>query len=388
MKILMLGHQNRNYGTYWRLFFLARGLQKLGHDVTVATVSLSSRWKAEVETVDGVTIWQGPNLLHDLPGQGTGPLDILGRIELIKYHHYDVVHGFEFQPNVRWPMYQAMKNKKTLVLSDWCDWYSEAGLGPTWGKVPGVKHCIRWQEDRIREKVHGVTVISHLLEKRVQQLINNQNKILYLPGGAPVDVIKKEDKQKCRSQWEIAQDKKVVAFVGSNQGDLDLLVKAFILVAAKQPQSLLMIIGPANKEAMALLRSAQLQNRVVVTGKFKYEDLSSLMGCADVFALPLRDTIGNRARWPNKLGEYLSAGRPVVASDAGEPGYFFHDHDIGQTVENSEQAFATAINYYFDHPLQLASLGEKCRQVAEQVLAWDKLSVELYQFYKKMLNMI
>jgi len=386
MNILMLGHQYRNYGTYWRIWFLARGLVKLGHQVTLATVSPRSKWHPRITEEDGVTIWEGPDFLHDLPGQGTGPLDIAGRKKLIRLNRYDVIHGFEFYPNVRFPMQMGLRQRKPIVISDWCDWYSQAGLGPKWGKVPGIKAFIARQEDKLRTQVHGVTVISHLLEERSKQLAKDPDNVLYLPGGAPVDVIHSEDKTASRSRWGIDRGKKVVGFVGTNQEDLDILVEAFIKLALRDSRCLLYLIGPDNAKANSLLKKYGLQDRIKVVGKFQYEDLSTMMGCCDVFALPLRATVGNAARWPNKIGEYLSAARPVVASNVGEMKWFFKDHQVGTTCSNAPEAFAEALTIYLENDALARRTGEEAREIAEKVLAWDTLSGRLESFYEKIME--
>ncbi len=385
VKILLLGHQKRFYGTYWRLKFLARGLVKLKHDVTLAAVSCDARWISHSLQEEGVDIWEGPNLLHDLPGQGTGPLDILGRIKLISQNKFDVIHGFEFFPNIRIPIRLTNSRKKTVVLSDWCDWYSRGGLGPRWGRYPWVKKMISRQEDNVRIKSHGVTVISQKLKERTLRLGISQDKILYLPGGAPVDIIRVEDKKKARRRWKIDPQAKVIVFMGTNQADLDILLEAFAIVAKKEVQSLLLLAGPKNKKMRRQAYELGIEKNIIETDIFKYSDLSSILACADVCALPMRDTEGNQARWPNKIGEYMAAGRPIVTSAVGEMKYLFKEYPMGIAVEQDARQFAKALIVLLLDSAKNREMGKVARKVAEEVLAWDRLSLRLEEFYKKML---
>ena len=64
--------------------------------------------------------------------------------------------------------------------------------------------------------------------------------------------------------------------------------------------------------------------------------------------------------------------------------YFFDKYDIGQAIDNSPQAFASAIRAYFYDDKLAQRVGQQGRKVAEQVLAWDRLSGKLERFYMQM----
>ncbi len=381
----MTTHLSSYVGTYWRLWFLARALVKRGHEVTVVSVSRKNKWTVRKTIKDGVILWEGPNWLHNLPGKGTGPLDILYRANLIAKNNYDIIHAFEYHPNIRLPLEFSQSWKKTIVISDWCDWYSQGGLGPRWGKYRLLQRLVARLENGIRLKSHGITVISHCLYDQVnKQLGIPTEKILYLPGGAPADLIRPMDQHEARLKNGLGPEK-IIGFLGAYQADLDLVVDAFKLVIQELPQCKLLVIGEDKGSRLDVLekkiQAYGVKNKIIRTGFVDSQRLPSLLACADVFALPIRNTLNNLSRWPNKIGEYLAAGRPTVAHAVGEMKYLFEKYSIGLAVEQDDRAYANALLELLKNQAKAQQCGEQAREVAEQVLSWDCLSTELEAFY-------
>ena len=359
---------------------------KRGHEVTVVSVSENSKWLVRESRKDGVNLWEGPNWLHKLPGKGTGLMDILARTKLIVQNKYDIIHAFEYHPNIRLPLEFARAWGKSVVISDWCDWFSQGGLGPKWGKFQFIQKLVSNMENSIRIKSHGVTVISHCLYDQVnKQLGIPEERIMYLPGGAPVDLIQPMDKQEARMINEFGLEEKIIGFLGGYQADLDLVVDAFALVLKKSNRCRLLIIGNDSGSKLDVLEKKiqkyGLKDKIIRTGFVESNHLPSLLACADVFALPIRNTLNNLSRWPNKIGEYTAAGRPTVTHAVGEMKYFFEKYPIGLAVKHDDQEFADALLEFLQDQSKAQLYGNKAREVAEKILAWDKLALDLESFY-------
>jgi glycosyltransferase involved in cell wall biosynthesis len=102
-----------------------------------------------------------------------------------------------------------------------------------------------------------------------------------------------------------------------------------------------------------------------------------------VFALPFKDKLANRGRWPNKLGDYLSAGRPVVSNPTGDIQELFTRYHIGLLTEETPEAFAAGLASLIDDPARAQDLGYEARSVAEQELSWAKLTLRLEEHYQR-----
>ena len=84
----------------------------------------------------------------------------------------------------------------------------------------------------------------------------------------------------------------------------------------------------------------------------------------------LDDELGNRARWPAKILDYLSAGRAVVTNDVGEAGELFREREVGVLSGPSEEEMADGIVPLLENPTAARSLAESARRVMVQEWDW------------------
>src|SRR5262245_8523035 len=103
MRILMLNHNVRGRGTYHRCLAYGRELVRHGHEVDLMTISPERRSGFETRTEDGVRIIDSPDLMVGLLRSGWDPWDTVCRLLYLHHSRYDVVHGFDGRPVVRYP---------------------------------------------------------------------------------------------------------------------------------------------------------------------------------------------------------------------------------------------------------------------------------------------
>jgi glycosyltransferase involved in cell wall biosynthesis len=96
--------------------------------------------------------------------------------------------------------------------------------------------------------------------------------------------------------------------------------------------------------------------------------------------LPFPDRGLNQARFPNRLGDYLAAGRPVVTNPTGEAERLVRQSGAGLLADPTAEAMARAVLKLFDDRDLAIHLGRRGRQYAEQVLAWPILAGQMLQF--------
>jgi glycosyltransferase involved in cell wall biosynthesis len=95
----------------------------------------------------------------------------------------------------------------------------------------------------------------------------------------------------------------------------------------------------------------------------------------------MEDTIANRARWPNKLGDYVASGRPVVVSDVGEAGSFVRKHAVGEAVVPTAEGLAEGIIKLLKDRGRARETGKRARMVAEKELSWANSAKILEEAY-------
>jgi glycosyltransferase involved in cell wall biosynthesis len=136
------------------------------------------------------------------------------------------------------------------------------------------------------------------------------------------------------------------------------------------PSARLISTAPAFTEES--LAAAGMRDKIIHLGRQPYERLSVVLGAGDVLALPLADNASNRARWPNKIGDYLAAGRPVATCAVGDVADLFAtDSPIGAASAPTPEAFADAMLGLLSRPEAWASLSASARNIAEKRMDWQ-----------------
>ncbi|HKV25371.1 MAG TPA: glycosyltransferase [Candidatus Acidoferrum sp.] len=380
MRILALNVTEKGVGTYLRAFYFSRELARAGHDVTLMTVSRSSKfrrvvswkqdWIGESSEPRGKGPWirliEGPALGHcALPGWGSGPLDVWGRMCELHTGDYDAVLGFEYHPNVSWPVYLTQRRKHYAFYSDWCDWFAGSS-----NRFRGWKIAHRidaYLEEKIRFRAERVSVISSVLQERALSIGIPKEKVVHIPNGAPTDYIFPLDKKDARARFRLPLDAPVLVAVSN--GSMCREVRIFCEVLRQAPKAVFLMVGNISRQALVLAEHLEIRERIAATGRVSDEDYPWALGCADVCICPLEDGLNDRARWPAKILDFLTAGRATVTNAVGEVERLFRQSDVGVLAGHSDQEFAGEIFELFQAPDRRKCLGELARKV--MVDEWD-----------------
>jgi len=390
MNVLMLNHNAKESGTYFRCFHFARHLVRKGHEVTLLTC-VTNRFKPQVEYIEGVKVIGTPRFRRVADffvpgGLDTGFLDILIRTGHTILAKYDIVHGFDHLPNVSFPSYLGKKFRNACFISDWCDWWTRGGFPYERFRSKRRNEFETFLEEGIRKIADGVTVISSVLKERAESLGIPAQKIKLIPSGADVDNIRPLCKEEARRKLNLPQDAAILGFVGFVDVDVDLVIRAIKIISEQNPRARALIIGVKEKAAQTA-KELGVEDKVILAGIKPYSALPDYYAAADVLAMPLRDTLFNRARWPNKIGDHLAAGRPTVTHAVGDIKSLFQDHNIGLLAEtDSAEDFAGQVARLFDEPSIARRMGETARTLAEKELSWERMTASLEQFYVKSLQ--
>ena len=381
MQILALNFTEKGAGTYLRAFYFCRELARAGHKVTLATVSRTSRfrhaisykrdWIGESSEPRGDGPWirliEGPAWGNRfLPGSGWGPLDIWGRARELDAGKYDAVFGFEYQPNVSWPVYLTQRRKQYAFYSDWCDWF-----GGSSNSFRGWKLAHRidsYWEERIRFRAARVSVTSKVLQERALSIGIPAEKVIHIPNGAPTDYITPREKEEARGRFHLPGDVPIVVAVSN--GDMCREVRIFREVLRQTPKAVFLMVGSTSKAALALAERLGVEDRISRTGWVTDEDYPWVLGCADVCICPLEDGLNDRARWPTKILDFLTAGRATVTNPVGEVEALFRKSDVGVLAGHTDEEFAGEIVALLCAPHRRRALGEIARKVMFEEWDW------------------
>ncbi|MCC6153128.1 MAG: glycosyltransferase, partial [Candidatus Hydrogenedentes bacterium] len=238
-------------------------------------------------------------------------------------------------------------------------------------------------EEYYRNKLDGLTAISHALMERAVNLGVERERCLVIPGGAPVRAFSKIPNQaQSRRMLGIAEDVPVVCFSGLDVLiDLPMAVKAYEILRVSDPRTMLLLVGPTERDVKGMVSSRDSLNGIKAVGPIAYKDLPSYLSAADVFLMPYTQKVSNVGRWPNKIGDYMCVGRPTVSNPVGEVKWLFERYPIGSLCEETPEGMAATARDYLNDGERCVRVGMYAREVAEKVFAWDKLIVGLENWY-------
>lgn len=387
LRIAMSVANLKGQSTYTRAYFLARELVRRGHEVTVFCLSSSSRFKIRHSVVDGVPVVEFPNFLtRPIVLWGLGPLDILYRTAMLLKERFDIVHGFEYFPDVVWPIIITHRLKGYVFVSDWADWFSKGIELRRPGRHDWPARLIGHFEDTTRRRADAVTTISTRLKQRAAGLGIAPDRLLHMTNGAPSDLILPIPKNEARAKLGIDPNAKIIGYLGGHTPDLDLLIEPMVRLSQSMPQLRLMLIGNLEAHMYARFRQRGLEEKLIVPGWVPWEHMSLHLAAADVFVLTMRKNTYNEYRCPGKIGDYMAAGRPLLASDVGEVRHIVREGGFGFCWDNSTTDFIDKLMLILNEPRLADEMGCRARQMAEGVYSWRVRGVQMETFYRRLVS--
>jgi glycosyltransferase involved in cell wall biosynthesis len=389
MNILFLNHNVIWRSTFFRCLQFGKQLVANGHHVDLLTISPHARFRFTEQDIEGVHVIETPDMLFSILRTGWDPYDTMRRSAFMKRRQYDLVHAFDCRPAVILPALAQRRRDGATLLTDWADWWGRGGvIEERSNKLIKVffEGTETYFEEHYRTTADGLTVISHALRERAIGLGVRPERIAHIHSGADTERIQPMDKAQARAALGLPLDVPIVGFTGFVHYDLTLLLGAFDVLAKERSDARLLITGKYSPLVRQFSERGGWSDRVFHAGIVPYADLPRYLAAVDLNALPFADKQANRGRWPNKIGDYLSAGRPIVSNPTGDIRDLFTRYDIGVLTEESPEAFAHGMAAVLDDPAHAAAQGNMARQVAERELSWPALTRQLEAHYSFIRN--
>ncbi len=126
-------------------------------------------------------------------------------------------------------------------------------------------------------------------------------------------------------------------------------------------------------------------NGVRYMGVLNRVGIKRLLGSASIGWIPLKHTPNHDKGWAIKLGEYMGAGLPVVASDLDYCGEIVRRCKCGIVVAAEDRnAHLEALEYLIDNPDAAREMGENGRQVVLNDFNRETFAAGLARFYREL----
>lgn len=385
----MLTHNRVGLSSFLRAHALGRHLVTFGHAVTLIAGRRESGLRYLKTDMEGVRVIQMPDLFPTrLRHGGLSPFDWLGRFLYVSGHPYDLIHGFEPRPSVVWPALWAQRWRGIPFVADCADLWGGQGIitvrrplsRATLGRFDAF-----W-EHTSRAKARAVTAISTGLLADLQKHGHPQDLARLVPVGADADHIKPLPMDAARAAFGLPLDAEVVMHTGFTTYDERLLAETFVVLAKQRPKAWLVLTGGELPRVTEIAEQAGVENRVKHLGFVSHELISLALACGDVMLLPYTNRPLNAFRYPNRFGDYLSAGKPTVTNRTGDLGMTVENEGVGVCAAETPQAMADALGALLDAPERRKQMGERARVLAEGAFSWRARALTVNGLYQRLLG--
>lgn len=383
LRVVMIIFNAVGRGTYYRALGFARGLVARGHHVTLLAMSRSNRWRVTTHVEHGVEIVAFPDWLWGPLRSGWDPFETLVRINWLRTRPFDIVHAFEARPTIIFPTLFATGTTPAPLIMDWCDWFG-AGGSVEERPNPLIRTVLRpvetWFEEHFRTWAQATTVINQVLYQKAVALGVNPNTILELPNGADTNRLRPIERQQARQALDLPLEDPMIGYVGSAfPSDLRLMAAAFEQLHTLRPDVRLLRLG---QHTYSIAPHLKEKGVLIEPGWLSDEELNLYMAACDIFWLPLVNSGANQGRWPAKLTDYMSVGRPILATRVGDIETLFEEEALGRLANDTpEDVVRQTISLLEEGPERHEQYGATGQRLIRERFNWDKLAEQLEGLY-------
>ena len=368
MKILFICHHTASRSKH-RQMNIARYLSSQGHKVTLMVTSEDNRIFGNTTYIDGIKVVQTPDLLVGRLRRGFDIYNTIWRsLYILKnLQNFDIVHLFETRAVTIFPGLLFKLRKKVPLFIDWVDWWGDGGLisvnRPAWYQFT-FGYIESFFETYFRRFGDVNTVISSGLKTRATNLLGEDKAVVKLRQGVNTEEFMDIGIATARAKLNVDNDAKIFGFASQDSfydfkylfNTLDDLLNSIQIL----PNIKFLVTGHIPDEIKSEISTRKLKEYFIFTGFVSNEDYPAYLSACDYFILPFPKTNYNLGRFPNKFGEYISIGRPIVTHSFGSIKEF----------ENSK------IGYFAS--AEAVSLADECIQLLDEThsVSFDFSSVQ------------
>ena len=378
MKILhILDHSLPLHSGYtFRSQNLFRAQRSMGYHPVILTSpkheeNCRGRWSAR-EEINGFTYYRtGPT--RQFPGPVTNEawsMHVLSRriLEVARIEQPDILHAHSPVLNGIPAIWAARKLKLPVVYEIRAFWEDAAVDHATTTEGSLRYRLTRSAETMVCRKADHVGILCNGLKNDLVSRGIPPEKITPVFNGVNAD-----DFQPCPPdaeylrEWQLA-GRKVIGFIGSfyRYEGLDLLVRAFARIAARDPVVLLLLVGGGEMEGelKKLVASLGLAKRVIMPGRIPHERVPGVYAMIDILAYPRYAMRLTELVTPLKPLEAMAMGKVLLASDVGGHRELIRNGETGLLFKaGDEGALAAALQ-------ELLADEERCELLRQQGLHW------------------
>jgi glycosyltransferase involved in cell wall biosynthesis len=317
-----------------RHFELARHAKGCGHEVRIVASDLSylsgkrhagARGIVSRQDVEGITVFRAytyPSLHRSFVWRVFSFLSFMTTSVWagLRAGPVDLVMGTSppiFQAVSAWLISFLRRKPFLLEIRDlWPDFAVDMGVL----KQPLLIRLSRWLEGFLYRQADHILVNSPAYRTVIIGKGVPETKVSLIPNGVDPDMFDPEaDGARVRAELGLG-DSVVVLYAGAlgMANDIGTILKAAVIL--RQDSRIRWVLAGDGKERAALeLKASELgvADRVTFAGARPKSEMKDFLGAADICLATLRNIPMFKTTYPNKVFDYMAAGRPTVLAIDG-----------------------------------------------------------------------
>jgi glycosyltransferase involved in cell wall biosynthesis len=391
LKIIYIVHSVswKGGGVFFHALHLAKGLVKLGHEVTLLSISKKNKYKFKLTSYEGVKIVESPDIFSGQARTGWDVWDTVCRIWYLRNKHFDLVQCFDCRPVVIFPGLFLKYIKRSLLVIEWLDWFGKGGTASERNSF--IKFIMlpieTFFEEKFRKYADGSIGLGEPLTERIKEFANSK-KFITIYHGSDTKSLKVIDKFEARKRLNLETDAFYIGYTGRMREDvvlrLIIIMKGLKEKKIRKKVYCLLIGNPAFNFERYL--SEDIKTMFIPSGWVEYDAINLYMAACDFLTLPFSsESIARNGIWPSKFNDYLSVGRPVLSTRIRVLNGVFEKYKIGIMVDDKPEALISMSYFLLMDGLLCSQMGSNARILAENELNWCSIVKSLIKFYNSIL---
>ncbi|WP_341528664.1 glycosyltransferase [Nostoc sp. UHCC 0302] len=334
-----------------------------------------------------------------------GPAEFIGRDNLFEHLPEFITHFQQFQQqqgfcyslihtNYWLSSWVGMELKKLQPLVQVHTYHSLGAVKyRSISDVPLIATQRLAVEKACLETVDRVVATSPQEQKDMRILVSSKGQIEMIPCGTDTDKFGKIERSDAREKLGIAQDAKMVLYVGrfDRRKGIETLVRAVAKSSLRGEANLQLVIGGGSRPGQSdgierdriasIVAELGLEDCTTFPGRLNEAILPFYYAAADVCVVPSHyEPFGLVAI------EAMASQTPVVASNVGGLQFTVVPEVTGLLAPpKDEVAFAAAIDSILANPTWRDQLGKAAQQRTEIAFSWYSVASRLTQLYTHLL---
>lgn len=304
---------------WYRTFELAKGLRKLGHQVDLYTTGPRPEFgKLSIKEMDGVKVLVFGDVFSERFQRGGFSLSTI--VRKTRYAMTSELYDLTISDNVHRPTCLLPASYLKLVknipmISEWWELFGKGGIYSDlgWSHRLTVGFYDLLLEKSMRMRCDGLAPISEYLGAEARSMGFNHKKIEVIHAGSLEQVCESE-----RFELSNPKDELRIGLIGFNRDELANNFYLFEVVKELNSQGYNIKVFCSGKKKLQSIIPSEYVDFVELLGWVDKDEFVQAFNSCHVLTLIQEDKIRNRARFPNKFGDYLSFQGVVLTNAIGD----------------------------------------------------------------------